>query len=305
MPYSKIISIDSYNTENMVFAKPIFGEVPGTPIKYAKVNIATRMPDGSVIPLHIATVPKLVSLGITENFNSETKSVNGHSLCMFLTSKDGATTEEKQWLNNFNKIIEKAKSFVIENKKELKKASLQLEDLRHDFSPLWYKQEDGEPVGEPTLYVKLIETWGKNKKLEKIHTRFFNQYGKQINPLDMIKKMCRATAVIKIESIYIGSKIRVQLKLSEVVVEIKKTLATTSSLFESGIIKKEEPVDGEETDGEDNEEEMEDVKLTDEDASSITSDTEEVMSSLLEQHASVEEEAPKPVAKRVIPRKKN
>jgi hypothetical protein len=83
------------------------------------------------------------------------------------------------------------------------------------FNPLYWKKEKGKIVEGtgPTLYPKLIQS----KKLDKITSLFRDEEGNIIDPLTLEKKFCHITAVIKIESIFIGSssKISMQVKLYE------------------------------------------------------------------------------------------
>jgi len=50
-------------------------------------------------------------------------------------------------------------------------------------------------------------------------TRFYDQDDQLLDPLDLIGKYCFATAAVKIESIFIGNKISLQVKIYEADVE--------------------------------------------------------------------------------------
>jgi hypothetical protein len=98
---------------------------------------------------------------------------------------------------------------------------LERSDLRK-LNPVYYKKtEDGEVAegASPTLYAKLIVS--KKNGQNKIITEFFDGVsGNPIKPLDLIGKYCYTKAVIKIESIFLGSKISLQVKLYEAEVNL-------------------------------------------------------------------------------------
>ena len=140
---------------------------------------------------------------------------------MCLHSKDGASEEELGFTDAIDKIVDKCKDFLIENKKELKLKDLERSDLRK-LNPIYYKKnEDGEIAegSSPTLYAKLIVS--KKNNQNKIITEFFDGFsGDRIEPLHLIGKYCYTKAVIKIESIFLGSKISLQFKLYEAEVNL-------------------------------------------------------------------------------------
>ena len=71
------------------------------------------------------------------------------------------------------------------------------------------------PGSGPTLYTKLIFS----KKNDKFLSQFFDINDEPLNALDLMGKYCYTNAAIKIESIFIGSRISLQVKLYEAVVE--------------------------------------------------------------------------------------
>ena len=72
------------------------------------------------------------------------------------------------------------------------------------------------PGTGPTLYTKLIFS----KKNDKFLSQFFTSNDEPIDALELMGKYCYTNAAIKIESIFIGSKISLQVKLYEAVVEL-------------------------------------------------------------------------------------
>ena len=139
-------------------------------------------------------------------------------LCLW--TKDGATQEEKDWSTTFDAIVEKCKEHLLSVREEIEQYDLVMSDLKK-FNPLYLKKEKGKVVEGtgPTLYAKLLVS----KKLEKIVTMFFDFEGNPIDPLTLIGKYCYAKSAIKIESIFIGNKISLQVKLYESEVKLMET----------------------------------------------------------------------------------
>jgi hypothetical protein len=222
---TQLITPTNFDTSKMEFSTPQQGSIPGggPAISFARINISTRNTDGSVGELVMPT-GRLFSFGVSENIAPDTGKVNGWTMPLCLWNRDGPTPEEKAWTDTFDKIVERCVDHIIENKEELDKFDLERSDLKK-FNPLYWRKEKKMVNGKtqlvvvdgtgPTLYSKLIY----GKKNEKFVTNFFDVNDQPINPLDMLAKYCYANAAIKIESIFIGNKISLQVKLYEVVVE--------------------------------------------------------------------------------------
>jgi len=222
---TQLISASKYDTSSMVFSDPQQGSVPGggPSISFSRINISTKNPDGSIGELVIPTC-RLFSFGVSENTSPDTGKVNGWTLPLCLWNRDGASQDEKAWTDTFNKIVEKCIDHIIDNKEELDKYDLERSDLKK-FNPLYWKKEKKMVNGKqqlvvaegtgPTLYSKLIYS----KKNENFVTKFYDVNDNPIDPLDMIGKYCYSTAAVKIESIFIGNKISLQVKLYEAVIE--------------------------------------------------------------------------------------
>lgn len=207
-----------YDVKRMIFSDVVNASVKDSPITYKRVPISTLNKDGSVGDLILAT-SRLFSFGVSENINPETKKPNGYTLPLCLWNRDGATPEEKAFTDTFNKIVEHTKQYLLKNKEELEQYELEEAHL-NKFNPLYWKKEKGKivPGTGPTLYVKLIES----KKNGKFVSMFFNKQHQPIDPLSLKGKYCWATAGVKIESIYIGTKITLQVKLFEAIIELSE-----------------------------------------------------------------------------------
>jgi hypothetical protein len=216
----------SYNVANMRFGKVIVGSA-GTPgagaaIKYYRIPISTLNKDGSLGELVFQT-EELFSFGVSENKDQATGKVNGYTLPLCMWNKDAPTENEKAFTQILEDVVEKCKDHLIldETKDEICKYTLERNDLKTLNSFIYRKKEKGkviEGVG-PVLYPKLIES----KKNNKIITSIFNDRGQEIDPMGLIGKYCWVKAAVKIESIYVGAKISMQVKVYEAEVRLVDT----------------------------------------------------------------------------------
>lgn len=218
----QLTSASGYNTNNMIFSPAQSGAVKDTTIKFRRIPISTKYPNGTVGDLIFST-ERLFSFGVCENINPDTKKVNGYVFPLVLYDKDGETKGQRDFVDTVNKVIEKSKEFLLSNKKELKLHDLEPADLKK-LNPIYYKKVDGEIVDGalPTFYIKLIVS--KKDGQEKIVSNFYNmKTGDSINPLELLKQYCYTTAAIKIESIFLGKNISIQVKLYEADIELLNT----------------------------------------------------------------------------------
>lgn len=225
MQNTQVIHPSDYDANNIIFSDPIQGNIPDSKpaISFQRINITTKNADGTIGELVIPT-NRVFSFGVTENTSQETGKVNGWTFPLCLWSRDGVTEEEKKWTDTFNNIVDKCIDHIIDNKEELDKFDLERSDLKK-FNPLYWRKEkkivNGKTVMDvvdgvgPTLYSKLIYS----KKSDKFLTKFFDINDNPIDPIDMQGKYCYTNSVVKIESIFIGNKISLQVKLYESVVE--------------------------------------------------------------------------------------
>ena len=218
---TQLTTASGYDTSRMTFSDAQVGSIPGSmpAINYKRITIKTTNEDGSIGDLVLPT-SKLFSFGVSENTSIDTGKVNGYSMPLCLWSKDGATDEEKEWSTTFDAIVEKCKEHLIAVREEIEQYDLVMSDLKK-LNPLYYKKEKGKVVEGtgPTLYPKLL----LSKKLEKIVTMFFDFEGSPIDPLTLIGKYCFTKSAVKIESIFIGNKISMQIKLYECEVKLMET----------------------------------------------------------------------------------
>ena len=210
---------DSYDVNRMVFSKAIKGAAKtgeGDPqIKFSRIMINTQNNDGSIGELIFPT-SELFSFGVSTNTAQDgSGKINGYSLPLCLWNKDAPTSIEKAFSSKLEEIVEKCKDHLLldSTKEETEKYDLERTELKKLNSFIYWKRDKGKIVEGtgPTLYPKLIES----KKNNKIITTLFDSQGNEINPMDLIGKFCYVKAAIKIESIFIGAKIALQVKVYE------------------------------------------------------------------------------------------
>ena len=221
--------------ERMIFSEPVLGEIPDSKpkIEFKRINIFTRNEDGTEGELIIPT-ERLYSFGISENTSQETSKITGYTFPLCLWSRDGATKEEMTWTDTFNSIVECCIDHLIDNREEIDKFELERNDLtksKGGLNPLYWKMEKiiDEKTGKPsrvkvpgcgpTLYVKLVYS----KKQDKFLTQFYDLDGEFVEADTLMGKHCYVKSAVKIESIFIGSRISLQIKLYEAMVEPSKS----------------------------------------------------------------------------------
>lgn len=214
-----LTDVYNYDVSQMVFSNP--QESNNSGIKYMRINIGTINPDGSQGDLIIQT-PELFSFGVQENRNMETNKVSGYVMPLCLWNRKGATEEEKKWIDSFEKICERCKDYLVENRRSIKRADLEHRDLKK-FNPIYRKKLDDGSVDEskgPLLYPKLIVQ--RKDGSDSILSMFFDGFsGEELNPLNITN--CTVSAALKLESIFIGGTgiISLQVKLWEADVKLQ------------------------------------------------------------------------------------
>jgi hypothetical protein len=208
-----------YNVNNMVFSKPEVGNIPGSAMNFQRIRISTKNPDGTIGDLVVPT-ETIFSFGVQENTDMASGAVNGYTMPLCLWNKDGPSTEEKAFSDKFDEIVEHIKSYVIDHRDDIEKYDLEMADLKK-FNPLYWKRERGQVVEGrgPTLYAKLLVS---KKDGNRIMTTFYDaDSGEEIeDPMELLKNYCYVNAAIKFESIFIGTKVSLQVKLYEASVKM-------------------------------------------------------------------------------------
>jgi hypothetical protein len=218
---TQLSSTQGYNINRLVYQQPITSPIPNSkpPLTYKRVNIGTKNTNNTTGDLIFAT-GSVFSFGVSESINPDTKAVNGYVMALCMWNKDGATTDEKQWTDKFDEVVDHTKAHILTNQEELTKHQIDDHDLKK-FNPLYWKKDRNGiiPGTGPTLYCKLIVA--KKDGNEKILTNFFDaDSGDDLDISQLMGKYCHVRAAVKIESIFIGNKISLQIKLWEAEVRL-------------------------------------------------------------------------------------
>lgn len=204
---------NDFDVNRIVFQDPQAGSVPDSnpPITFKRIYLKVLNEDGSMGDLILPT-GRVFSFGVSENISQETGKVNGHVLPLCLWNRDGATKDQKKWVETFDNIVDHCKDHLLEHREEIEKYDLERADLKK-LNPLYWKMEKGKRIEGlgPTLYAKLIAS----RKQNKILSMFFDVNNESMDPLSLKGRYCHVEAAVKIESIFIGNKISFQVKLYE------------------------------------------------------------------------------------------
>jgi hypothetical protein len=224
----------TYNAENIQFSEPITGTIQiqeNINSKFYRVLIGTKNEDGTFGHLLLKLPDNLFSFGVQENVDPKTKKLNGYSISLCLTSKNGMTAEEEAAIDTLDDITEKCIEHMISPELQPKigrKGKMQHLDRKAVFNVgiIWRKKdEDNEIIknATPMIYPKLIE----NKSSGKIISLFLSKdeidesgFQKELDPLTLIKQWFSANPVIKIDNIFIGQRYSIQVKLWETEVRV-------------------------------------------------------------------------------------
>ena len=266
MNSTQLSDFQNFDTDNVLFSKPEVGNIPNQKITFKRIRIATRNEDGSIGDLVFSTPPDLLSFGLQESRDLNSNQINGYVFPICLWGQHGCTPEEKKFTDTFNQVVEVCKKYLLDHRDEIERYDLDASDLKK-FNPLFWKMEKGKIVEGrgPMLYVKVIY----NKKNEKINTIFIDESTNQeIDPFRLLNKRNNCTVAVKFESIFIGNKISLQVKLYEAVVKVIDN--SIRGLLRPNAIKRSEPVAGQPEavllEDEEEEEEVEEEEVVEEEA---------------------------------------
>lgn len=199
-----------YDVDNLIL------QLPERRNDVQRIRVLTHHLDGTMGDLIIST-PRLLTFGMQEQIDPDTQHTIGYQIPLVMWGKNGPTEEEKRFVDTLENIVEACKEFIIDNKDEIGRPTLEYTDL-HRLSPLYYKMNNGEIQKDhsPLLYTKL-NIFRQDDGLQ-IRTLFTDENTKEpIDPLQLINRRCFITGAIKLESIIVSNKgrPRFQVKLFE------------------------------------------------------------------------------------------
>ena len=211
----QLSSYENITQENIIFNPTKEYKVKDSKIKYKRIPIEVKYPNGKKGPLVIES-PLLFSFGVSEKKNQETNKLIGYSLPVCLWSRDSEpNSREKAFFDVINNVI------------TLSQQHLENEygpDLASSLSsPFYYKQiEYTDKKGKkrtkvdessaPVLYAKLIYS----EKTKKILSLFKGSKGRDLNPFRYINQYCNVKLALIVEGIFISKTVTsLQIKVHE------------------------------------------------------------------------------------------
>ena len=209
----QITSYDHLTAENIIFKEAKEYKVKDSKIKYKRIPIEVKYPNGKKGQLIIET-PLLFSFGVNEKKNQETNKLVSYSIPICLWAKDSEPDPK-----------EKAFFDVINNITTISQQHLESEygaDLASSLSePFYYKQVEytdrkgkkktkRDPSAAPVLYAKLIYS----EKSKKILSLF--KTNEDLNPFKYLDQYCNVKMALIIEGIFISKTVTsLQIKVHE------------------------------------------------------------------------------------------
>ena len=225
----QLSSYENITQENIIFNEAKEYKVKDSKIKYKRIPIEVKYPNGKKGPLVVES-PVLFSFGLSEKKNQETGKLAGYSIPVCLWSRDSAPNpKELSFFETLNNI-------VLMSQKHLENEFGP--DLASSLSsPFYYKQIEYthkkgrsktkvDDSSAPVLYAKLIYS----EKSKKILSLFKEKGGRDLNPLKYINQYCNVKLALIIEGIFISKTVTsLQIKVHECYVkqlEPRKSLLT-------------------------------------------------------------------------------
>ena len=211
----QLSTFENITEDDIVFHSAKKHKVPNSKIKYQRIKIERKLPNGKFSPLVVET-PFLFSFGISERKDQETNKISGYSIPVCLWKKDAEPNQkETNFLNIINKVQDLCRDHLSRDYGENEAACLS--------DVLYYKQSeyiDGkgktkktDNTSAPVLYVKLIYS----SDTKTFSTIFRVKGNKEVKPLDYKDKYFNTTMAIIFDSIYLGkTSISIQVKAHEV-----------------------------------------------------------------------------------------
>lgn len=255
--FTELIDLSTYDQSNLFFDAPQEMEIQqgNKTIKYYKINLGNKTSSG--VGEFVFNIPFFCHSFGVEEFQNEQGKVTNHSVGLSLVDMNQATEEQMALVSSFGTLIQRIKDHLYSIRKEIKKPTLDSSDLK-TFNPMHQSlDEDGNPKGNAWYFSpKLMERKIYNKEDPsdiqiKIETSFYSDdqvdaKGNpiEISPLEFLgKKHFKFRGAIKIENVYVGSKISLQCKIYDGVVRPvsneRKRLTTVSKSVQESLLDEE------------------------------------------------------------------
>ena len=202
----QITSYEELTPDNIIFKEAKEYKVKDSKIKYKRIPIEVKYPNGKKGQLVIET-PLLFYFGVNEKKNQETNKLVGYSIPICLWAKDSEpNTQEKAFFEAINNI-----TTICQQHLESEYGA----DLASSLSEPFYnkqveypdkkgkKKTKRDPSAAPVLYAKLIYS----EKSKKILSLFKTKGKKDLNPFKYLDQYCNVKMALIIEGIFISKTV--------------------------------------------------------------------------------------------------
>ena len=233
--FTELIDLTAFPLGQLFFDAPQEMEIQqgNKTIKYYKVNVGAQQKSG--VGEFVFDLPFFCHSFGVEEFQNEAGKPTNHNVSLSIIDMNASPEEQEMqlnWVKSFHAIMERIKDHLVSIKKEIKKPTLDKNDLKN-LNPIRQAvDEDGNPKGNAWYFSpKLMERKVYNKEDPsdvqiKIETQFFldgqtDEQGNpvEISPLEFLnKKHFKFRGAVKLENVYVGSKISLQCKIYDGVV---------------------------------------------------------------------------------------
>ncbi len=228
--FTELIDVTTMEHAKLYFETPQELEIQqgNKTIKYYKIPIGYQQKGG--VGECVISIPMFCHCFGIEEFQNESGKVTAHGAGLSMIDNNASAEEQQQQLQfvkSFVSMVEIIKKHLFSVKKEVKKPTLDASDLKGLCPMRQSIDEEGNPKGNAWFFSpKLMERKIYNKDdpsdvQMKMETVFYaedqlDEHGEpvEISPLEFVgKKHFKFRGSVKIESIYIGSKISLQCKI--------------------------------------------------------------------------------------------
>ena len=206
----------SYDISNISFQKPEEKKLANDP-KVTYHRIALKSKEGDKEKDLLVVLDKCYCYGIGTKY--------GYAMGISLEDRDGPTELQTATIKMLEAIADKAKDFLVANKGELNKPKL-TKDKLDEIGVVKYrllKTGEIDTSKPPTMTIKLPviskDKDGNPLDEAKVVSDFMYESDESpANPMDFIEKPFYVRPVIRVEGIFVGQQIKLQVKLHECMV---------------------------------------------------------------------------------------
>ena len=219
----QLTTFESFKPSNIIFDTCQKRTIPNSEVCYHQINISYRYPDGSKGPL-IFQLPRCPTFGVSNKYGDDADKI---SLSIVLGDRTNYTDEYKRAVTVLNDVVTSIKQHILTDavKNKLGQFDLEERDLK-DISFLRpSKDKDTKkpyPMLEvpPSMNIKFMSRKNKETGIKEIYSTICDENvcnargePQPVDPREFVSKVGSVVALIKVESIYFGTKYKIQTKV--------------------------------------------------------------------------------------------